>query len=172
MKSRHTILKGAWEPCPRRLYIIPEGRTAIPNGMLRRNGRSSAICADAIHSSASLSCGQDSAIMDTPAAWKACGESCAASRLPSRGKGVKAEYVQTDNGFNLANRFSNSKRAIPMLFEAAVAELVIRHKLIRQYTPRHNGKVAATPALCDLLAGTRPGRCSLASLYKMIDKPT
>ena len=37
--------------------------------------------------------------------------------------------------------FSNSKRDLPTLFEATAAELDIRHKLIRPYTPRHNGKV-------------------------------
>ena len=39
------------------------------------------------------------------------------------------------------NRFSNSKRDLQMLFEKTAAELGIRHKLIRPYTPRHNGKV-------------------------------
>ena len=40
-------------------------------------------------------------------------------------RGIKVECVQTDNGFEFTNRFSNSKR----------------DKLIRPYTPRHNGKV-------------------------------
>ena len=56
-------------------------------------------------------------------------------------KGVTVECVQTDNGFEFTNRFSNSKRDIPTLFECTAAELGIRHKLIRPYTPRHNGKV-------------------------------
>ena len=56
-------------------------------------------------------------------------------------KGVKVECVQTDNGFEFTNRFSNSKRDIPTLFEDTAKELGIRHKLIRPYTPRHNGKV-------------------------------
>ena len=56
-------------------------------------------------------------------------------------KGVKVECVQTDNGFEFTNRFSNSQRDIPTLFESTAAELGIRHKLIRPYTPRHNGKV-------------------------------
>ena len=30
---------------------------------------------------------------------------------------------------------------MPTLFEKTAAELNIRHKLIRPYTPRHNGKV-------------------------------
>ncbi len=30
---------------------------------------------------------------------------------------------------------------MPTLFEAEAARLGIRHKLIRPYTPRHNGKV-------------------------------
>ena len=56
-------------------------------------------------------------------------------------KGVKVECVQTDNGFEFTNCFSNSRRNIPTLFEATASKLGIRHKLIRPYTPRHNGKV-------------------------------
>jgi len=56
-------------------------------------------------------------------------------------KGVKVECVQTDNGFEFTNRFSNSKRDIKTLFEETATKLGIRHKLIRPYTPRHNGKV-------------------------------
>jgi transposase InsO family protein len=51
------------------------------------------------------------------------------------------ECVQTDNGSEFTNRFSPSKRDLPTLFEATAASLDIRHKLIRPYTPRHNGKV-------------------------------
>lgn len=56
-------------------------------------------------------------------------------------RGVHVECVQTDNGFEFTNRFSPSKKDLLTLFEAAAAELHIRHKLIRPYTPRHNGKV-------------------------------
>ena len=56
-------------------------------------------------------------------------------------KCVEVECVQTDNGFEFTNRFSNSKRDIPMLFEDTAKELGIRHKLIRPYTQQHNGKV-------------------------------
>ena len=56
-------------------------------------------------------------------------------------RGIKVECVQTDNGFEFTNRFSNSKRELPTLFETTAASLNIRHKLIRPYTPRHNGKV-------------------------------
>lgn len=56
-------------------------------------------------------------------------------------RGIKIECVQTDNGFEFTNRFSNSKRDLPTLFEATAQKLGIRHKLIRPYTPRHNGKV-------------------------------
>ena len=55
--------------------------------------------------------------------------------------GIRVECVQTDNGFEFTNRFSASKRDLPTLFETTAAELGIRHKLIRPYTPRHNGKV-------------------------------
>ena len=56
-------------------------------------------------------------------------------------RGVRVECVQTDNGIEFTNRFSNSKRDLQTLFEKTAAELGIRHKLIRPYTPRHNGKV-------------------------------
>ena len=56
-------------------------------------------------------------------------------------RGIRVECVQTDNGFEFTNRFSNSKRDSPTLFEVTAAQLGIRHKLICPYTPRHNGKV-------------------------------
>jgi len=55
-------------------------------------------------------------------------------------KGIRVECVQTDNGFEFTNRFSNSKRDLTTLFEATAVNLGVRHKLIRPYTPRHNGK--------------------------------
>ena len=51
------------------------------------------------------------------------------------------ECVQTDNGIEFTNRFSAAKRDLPTLFETTAHRLGIRHKLIRPYTPRHNGKV-------------------------------
>lgn len=56
-------------------------------------------------------------------------------------RGIRVECVQTDNGFEFTNRFSPSKKHLPTLFEAAAARLGVRHKLIRPYTPKHNGKV-------------------------------
>jgi transposase InsO family protein len=56
-------------------------------------------------------------------------------------RGVHVECIQTDNGFEFTNRFSPSKKHLLTLFEATAAQLHIRHKLIRPYTPRHNGKV-------------------------------
>ena len=56
-------------------------------------------------------------------------------------QGFIVECVQTDNGFEFTNRFSNSKRDLQTLFERTAVEIGIRHKLIRPYTPRHNGKV-------------------------------
>lgn len=56
-------------------------------------------------------------------------------------RGIYVECIQTDNGFEFTNRFSNGKRNLPTLFEKTASELGIRHKLIRPYTPRHNGKV-------------------------------
>ena len=56
-------------------------------------------------------------------------------------QGIRVECVQANNGFEFTNRFSNSRRDLPALFEATAAKLGVRHKLIRSYTPRHNGKV-------------------------------
>lgn len=55
--------------------------------------------------------------------------------------GFDIECVQTDNGFEFTNRFSQAKKTRLTLFEATAASMGIRHKLIRPYTPRHNGKV-------------------------------
>ena len=51
------------------------------------------------------------------------------------------ECIQTDNGSEFTNRLNNSKAGRPTLFEKTLSELGIRHKLIRPFTPRHNGKV-------------------------------
>lgn len=50
----------------------------------------------------------------------------------------KVECVQTDNGAEFTRHLSNEK---PTLFEQTLASHGIRHKLIRVFTPRHNGKV-------------------------------
>lgn len=55
-------------------------------------------------------------------------------------RGITVECVQTDNGFEFTNRCSNSKRDLLTRFELTAKRLGIRHKLIRPYTPRHNGK--------------------------------
>ena len=52
----------------------------------------------------------------------------------------KLECVQTDNGTEFTNRFT-SNRDRPTLFEQLLKQRGIVHKLIRPYTPRHNGKV-------------------------------
>lgn len=51
------------------------------------------------------------------------------------------ECVQTDNGLEFTNRLSNRNSKKPSLFEITLRQLGIRHKLIRPFTPRHNGKV-------------------------------
>lgn len=51
------------------------------------------------------------------------------------------ECVQTDNGPEFTNRLNSSATKKLTLFEKTLAQLGIRHKLIRPYTPRHNGKV-------------------------------
>lgn len=51
------------------------------------------------------------------------------------------ECVQTDNGGEFTNKKNPNNTARLSLFEQTLEELCIRHKLIRVYTPRHNGKV-------------------------------
>lgn len=51
------------------------------------------------------------------------------------------ECVQTDNGAEFTKKLLNEKKPSLTAFEAELAQLGIRHKLIRPYTPRHNGKV-------------------------------
>ena len=48
--------------------------------------------------------------------------------------------VQTDNGTEFTKRLLPGDNG-PSLFETRLAQAGIRHKLIRPYTPRHNGKV-------------------------------
>lgn len=49
--------------------------------------------------------------------------------------------IQTDNGFEFTKRLSTSSKPTPTLFEARLKQCGIEHKLIKPYTPRHNGKV-------------------------------
>lgn len=51
------------------------------------------------------------------------------------------ECIQTDNGAEFTKRLLPKGSDTPTIFEAELARLGIRHKLIRPYTPRHNGKV-------------------------------
>jgi transposase InsO family protein len=51
------------------------------------------------------------------------------------------ECIQTDNGPEFTNRLNSKNSTKPTLFETTLAKLGIRHKLIKPYTPRHNGKV-------------------------------
>ena len=59
-------------------------------------------------------------------------------------RGIRVECVQTDNGFEFTNRFSNSKRDLPTLFEATAAQLGIRHKLIPATMARWNAATGRT----------------------------
>ena len=52
----------------------------------------------------------------------------------------KIECVQTDNGAEFTKRLGHTASPTPTLFEARLKQCGIRHKLIRPYTPRHNGK--------------------------------
>lgn len=52
------------------------------------------------------------------------------------------ECVQTDNGLEFTKRFANkAKEGDLTCFELELAKQGIRHKKIRPFTPRHNGKV-------------------------------
>jgi transposase len=53
----------------------------------------------------------------------------------------KVECVQTDNGFEFTKRFGSAIEGDLTLFEKKMADMGIRHKKIRPFTPRHNGKV-------------------------------
>lgn len=53
---------------------------------------------------------------------------------------VPIECIQTDNGTEFTNRFTSNHEK-PTLFQKHLEAHGIRHKTIRPYTPRHNGKV-------------------------------
>ena len=48
---------------------------------------------------------------------------------------------QPGNSPEFTTRFIQGLKDKPTLFQTTAAKLGIRHKLIRPYTPRHNGKV-------------------------------
>ena len=51
------------------------------------------------------------------------------------------ECIQTDNGLEFTNRLNAKEAGKQTLFERTLAELGITYKLLRTFTPRHNGKV-------------------------------
>ena len=51
------------------------------------------------------------------------------------------ECVQTDNGPEFTNRLNSQCPDKKTLFEITLQRLCIQHKLIKPFTPRHNGKV-------------------------------
>jgi len=53
----------------------------------------------------------------------------------------KVECVQTDNGSEFTKRFTAKSPFDISLFSARLKKRNIEHKLIRPFTPRHNGKV-------------------------------
>ena len=50
------------------------------------------------------------------------------------------QCIQTDNGAEFTNRFT-THRDKPTLFQVRLKQHRIHHKVIRPFTPRHNGKV-------------------------------
>lgn len=53
----------------------------------------------------------------------------------------KIECIQTDNGQEFTKALGNAKNPKPTMFENELKRHGIYHKLIRPYTPGHNGKV-------------------------------
>jgi len=53
----------------------------------------------------------------------------------------KIQCVQTDNGLEFTKRLCRTEKPTLTLFQRTLAELGISHKMIKPYTPRHNGKV-------------------------------
>jgi len=57
-------------------------------------------------------------------------------------RGIKIECVQTDNGHEFTKRLLRTRDEENLTsFELLLQRFGIRHKYIRPYTPRHNGKV-------------------------------
>lgn len=52
----------------------------------------------------------------------------------------RIECIQTDNGMEFTKKLNKGNHT-PTLFEKTLMKHNIRHKLIRPFTPRHNGKV-------------------------------
>ena len=48
---------------------------------------------------------------------------------------------KTDNGSEFTKSLGNTENPTSTLFEARLKQCDIKHKLIKPYTPRHNGKV-------------------------------
>ena len=53
----------------------------------------------------------------------------------------KIECIQTDNGMEFTKKLTTTQNPTPTMFEEHLKQLGIRHKLIKPFTPRHNGKV-------------------------------
>jgi transposase InsO family protein len=53
----------------------------------------------------------------------------------------KVECIQTDNGLEFTKRLSCTKNPTITLFQRTLEQYGIQHKMIKPYTPRHNGKV-------------------------------
>lgn len=54
--------------------------------------------------------------------------------------GIRVECIQTDNGSEFVKQVGGNPDN-PTMFERTLKEYGVQHKLIRVYTPRHNGKV-------------------------------
>ena len=51
------------------------------------------------------------------------------------------QCIQTDNGQEFTKRLSKTQNSTPTIFEKCLKKHGIKHKLIKPYTSRHNGKV-------------------------------
>ena len=53
----------------------------------------------------------------------------------------KVECIQTDNGSEFTKHYGSKNSSDLTMFEKGVGRYGIRHKKIKPYTPKHNGKV-------------------------------
>ena len=123
-KSRSYIYfwRARWNGTPESLAYVPGGPIVIPISMQKRTRLRflAAYLEQSTYSSADF--------LNKLVKWYAL-------------QGIHVECPQTDHSPEFTNRFLSGKQNRPSLFEKTSAGPGIRHKLIRPYTPRHNGKV-------------------------------
>ena len=96
-------------------------------------------------------------ISPSPSSWKSC-----SSGIHARASGWNAARPA------MGLRFSISRRYLPTLFEITAAQLGIRHKFIRPYAPRRNGKVEYSRCEGEKRFYTSHSFFSLNGLFKQV----